>query len=106
MTHPAEFKYDPTVTPATRTLQNAFEYPEMLHDMGRCLFHSERGIEDIEGACLWESFTSAQRDVWHARALRMLQESADYERQVSPTAVANPMQSNTTKSTPTLRIVS
>lgn len=106
MTHPAEFKYDRTLTPAMRTLQNALDYPEMLHDMGRCLFHSDRGIEDIQGARIWESFTSAQREVWYARALQMLQESADRERKTSRAAAEDPtLQSERTKSAPILRIL-
>jgi hypothetical protein len=105
MTHPAEFKYDPALTPVVRTLQNALDYPEMLHDMGRCLFHSERGIEDTQGARLWESFPLAQREVWYARALKMLQEAADRERRTSRATVMNPTQSERTKSTPILRIL-
>jgi hypothetical protein len=106
MTHPAAFKYDPTLTPAMRTLQNAVDYPEMLHDMGRCLFHSERGIEDLQGARMWESFTSTQREVWYARALQMLQESADRERKTSRSPAEDPtLQSERAKSAPILRIL-
>ena len=107
MTHPAEFKkYDSTLTPAMRTLQDALDYPEMLHDMGRCLFHSERGIEDLQGARMWESLTSTQREVWYARALQMLQESAEREIKTSRATVEDPtLQSERTKSAPILRIL-